>query len=75
MQGKYNFLEYICKKIDDNLNCKLYVLYKQCTRSLFSSEKGNLCSSGNKRDKIIIISGGMCVGTEVAQPQLPGQWD
>lgn len=63
------------KKFYDNLNSTIFVLYKQCMHSLFSSKKGNLCSSGNKRDKIIKISGGMCLGTEVAQSQLPGQWD
>lgn len=75
VQSKYNFLEHICKKFDDNLNGAICVLYKQCTCSQSSSEKGNLCSGGNKRDKIIKMSGGMCLGTEVAPSQLPGQWD
>lgn len=75
MQSKCNFLEHTCKKIDDNLNSAICVLYKQCMCSQFSSEKGNLCSGGNKRDKIIKISAGMCLGTEVAPSQPPGQWD
>lgn len=75
VHDKCHFLKHRCKKFYDNLNSTIFVLYNQCMCSLFFSEKGNLCSSGNKRNKIIKISGGMCLGTEVAQSQLPGQWD
>lgn len=61
VQGKGNFLEHRCKKLDDNLNSTVCVLYKQCTWSLVSCGEGSWCSSGNKRDTRIEISGGMCV--------------